>query len=451
MENYLKKTFWITFIVLIILFLLHFFPAIHIGSYTVKRVDLLSDIRKSDTISEKVVLPPLKKRIKDSSRSGMTDIKDFSDCSQRGMAKFYQALDEIKSKHRTVRIAVLGDSFIEADILTADLREMLQNKYGGCGVGFVSINSMTGAYRPTIHQKSSGFIGHSALKKGFDKSKEGLSGCYFIPSNGAFVELRGQNDYAAHLDTCDISYLYFINKTNDAKISVNVNGRGEQEYTAGPSPELQKLCTNGKIGSIRWSVKKASSSSFYGIAMDGKQGIVVDNFSLRGNSGFNLRNISESMLRGFDKQRHYDLIILEYGLNVLTSHVKNYDWYERGFVKSIEHLKKCFPNTGFLMLGVSDRDYRAEDGDFKTMPEVKILLRYQENIAAETNIAFWNMFEAMGGDESMSRMVRAKPALANYDYTHINFRGGKHLAKLLYDSLIFGKQEYDRRRVNENK
>jgi len=451
MGNYLKKTFWITFIVLIILLLLHFLPAIHVGNYTVKRVDLLSDVRKSDTVSEKIVLPPLKKRIKDSSSSGITCIKDFSDRSQRGMAKFYQALDEIKSKHKTVRIAVLGDSFIEADILTADLREMLQNKYGGCGVGFLTINSMTGAYRPTVHQKSSGFIGHSALKGGFDKSKEGLSGSYFIPSNGAFVELRGQNDYAAHLDTCAISCIYFTNKAGSTGISVNVNGRGEQEYTAEPSPELQKLYTDGNIGSIRWSVKKTSSSVFYGIAMDGKQGIVVDNFSLRGNSGFNLRNISESMLKGFDKQRHYDLIILEYGLNIAIPHAKNYDWYERGFVKSIEHLKECFPNTGFLMLGVSDRDYRTEDGEFRTMPEVKMLLRYQENMAAETNIAFWNMFDAMGGNESMSRMVHAKPALANYDYTHINFRGGKHLAKLLYDSLIFGKHEYDRRRVNGNK
>lgn len=451
MENYLKKTFWITFIVLIILLLLHFLPVIHVGNYTVKRVDLLSDVRKSDTISEKVVLPPLKKAIKDSHRSGITCIKDFSDCSQRGMSKFYQALDEIKSKHKTVRIAVLGDSFIEADIFTADLREMLQNKYGGCGVGFLSINSMTGAYRPTVHQKSNGFIGHSALKKGFDKSKEGLSGCYFIPSNGGFVELHGQNDYAAHLDTCATSYIYFIDKTGNSRISVSVNDREEREYIAKSSPELQKLYIDGSIGSIRWTVKKASSSLFYGIAMDGKQGIAVDNFSLRGNSGLNLHNISENMLKGFDKQRHYDLIILEYGLNIVTSHTKNYDWYERGFVKSIEHLKKCFPNTSFLMLGVSDRDYRAEDGEFRTMPEVKILLRYQENMAAETNIAFWNMFDAMGGNESMSRMVHAKPALANYDYTHINFRGGKHLAKLFYDSLIFGKEEYDRRRVNEHK
>ena len=40
-------------------------------------------------------------------------------------------------------------------------------------------------------------------------------------------------------------------------------------------------------------------------------------------------------------------------------------------------------------------------------------------------------------------------AMANYDYTHINFRGGKHLAGLLYETMIYGKEQYDRRRAYE--
>lgn len=80
------------------------------------------------------------------------------------------------------------------------------------------------------------------------------------------------------------------------------------------------------------------------------------------------------------------------------------------------------------------------------MPGVKNLIRYQQNIAAESGIAFWNMFEAMGGEGSMVRLVHAKPSLANYDYTHINFRGGRHLAGLLYETLIYGKEQYERRK-----
>ena len=55
------------------------------------------------------------------------------------MTPFYEALNRVSSTDsddKQVRIAVFGDSFIEADIFTADLREMLQKQFGGCGVGF---------------------------------------------------------------------------------------------------------------------------------------------------------------------------------------------------------------------------------------------------------------------------------------------------------------------------
>ena len=145
----------------------------------------------------------------------------------------------------------------------------------------------------------------------------------------------------------------------------------------------------------------------------------------------------------------YDLIILEYGLNVATERGRNYDNYQKGLLTSIEHLKNCFPQASILLLSVGDRDYKTEDGELRTMPGVKNLIRYQQNIAAESGIAFWNMFEAMGGEGSMANLVHAKPSMANYDYTHINFRGGKHLAGLLYETLIYGKEQYDRRRAYE--
>ena len=182
----------------------------------------------------------------------------------------------------------------------------------------------------------------------------------------------------------------------------------------------------GRIGSVRWTVNQADSTLFYGMAMDGTQGIIVDNFSLRGSSGLSLRTIPASIIKEFNEQRPYDLVILQYGLNVATQRGYNYDNYQKGLLTAIEHLKECFPQAGFLLLSVGDRDYKTDTGELRTMPGVKNLIRYQQNIAAESGIAFWNMFEAMGGEGSMAKLVHAKPSMANYDYTHINFRGGKH-------------------------
>ena len=76
------------------------------------------------------------------------------------------------------------------------------------------------------------------------------------------------------------------------------------------------------------------------------------------------------MLKQFNRQRPYDLIILEYGLNVATERGRNYDNYQKGLITAIEHLKECFPQAGILLLSVGDRDYKNENGELRTMPGV---------------------------------------------------------------------------------
>ena len=455
MKNYLKYSLGLIVFVMIALIAMHWLPAITIDGHTMRRVDLLSDVRPSKSDMEELdtdSLPPVpavKPIFVDTCRTGMTCIEDYSDSTLRGMTPFYRALDEVSSKGRLVRIAVFGDSFIEADIFTADLREMLQKRFGGCGVGFVTITSMTNGYRPTVRHTFEGWSSHAATDSVyFDRRKQGISGHYFIPGKNAYVELRGQNKYASLLDTCREASIFFYTK-DTVDFSVRVN-RGEiQNHRFAPNGHLQELQIDGRIGSIRWTINRADSTLFYGMAMDGTEGIVVDNFSLRGSSGLSLRTIPADMLKEFNRQRPYDLIILQYGLNVATQRGYNYDSYQKGLVTAIEHLKKCFPQSGFLLLSVGDRDYKTDTGELRTMPGVKNLIRYQQNIAAESGIAFWNMFEAMGGDGSMAKLVHAKPSMANYDYTHINFRGGKYLAGLLYETLIYGKEQYDRRHAYE--
>lgn len=457
-KNYLKYSLWLILTVFVVLLGLHWLPAITIDGHTMRRVDLLSDLRYPEpesavADSDSIPLPPVvKPAFVDTCRTGMTCIEDYSDSTRRGMAPFYEALDRLSSPQADdplVRIAVFGDSFIEADIMTADLREMLQKHFGGCGVGFVTITSMTSGYRPTVRHTFGGWSSHAVTDTVyFDRKKQGISGHYFVPRNGAYVELRGQKKYASLLDTCRRASIFFYNK-DSVHLSARVNKEENHTYVMPPSGGLQKIQVAGRIGSIRWTVDHADSTLFYGLAMDGTQGIILDNFSLRGSSGLSLRSIPQQMLRQFNKQRPYDLIILEYGLNVATERGRNYDNYQKGLLTTIQHLKECFPQAGILLLSVGDRDYKTENGDLHTMPGVKNLIRYQQNIAAESSIAFWNMFEAMGGEGSMAKLVHAKPSMANYDYTHINFRGGKHLAGLLYETLIYGKEQYDRRRIYE--
>lgn len=453
-KNYLKYTCLWALLVLLGLALMYFLPGFSVREHVMRRVDLLSDVRMPKAVEEEPdsLLPPpprVKPAFVDTCRAGMTCIEDYSDSTLRGMTPFYRALDELARHPRHVRIAVFGDSFIEADILTADLRNLLQSRYGGCGVGFVTITSMTNGFRPTVHHSFGGWQSHSITDSTyFDRRKQGISGHYFIPRPGAYVELRGQTKYASHLDTCRQASIFFFSK-GDVTLTVNVNSKEKQTRTFPATDDLQEMQVDGRIGSVRWTVDEADSTLFYGLAMDGAEGIILDNFSLRGSSGLSLRTIPVWMMREFNEQRPYDLIILQYGLNVATERGRNYDKYRDGMQTTIAHLKKAFPQSGLLIVSVGDRGYKTEDGTLRTMPGIKNLVRYQQNLAADNGIAFWNLYEAMGGEGSMAKLVHAKPSMANYDYTHINFRGGKQLAGLLFEALVYGKEQYDRRREYE--
>ncbi len=494
MKNYLRHTVLLTIVVIGSLLLMNKLPIITIDEETLRTVDILADVKHEQAV-ELDSLPMIElnslEELKDSTPSipkdtlkleasqeesdqvineariveesstkqevfqpngwveldtdeeGLTSIADYSKGEAGGMSFFYDALNRVE-EGAYARVAVFGDSFIEGDIFTADLRSYLQSEFGGCGVGFVPITSETNGFRPSVVHVFGGWESHSVTKKnGFKYANQGISGHYFIPTSAnAFVELRGQKRYATHLDTCEVATIYFHSK-GPLSLRAKLNSQQNKSFQIEGSAELQAVKVKGKIGRIRWSTPANSSALFYGAAMDGESGVVVDNYSLRGSSGYSLISIPQKNLREFNALRPYDLIIIQYGLNVVAKGVYDYNYYRAQMNKVIAYLKECFPHTSFLILSVGDRDYKTRTGSYETMPEIKYFLQMQRQIAKDNKIAFWNMFEAMGGERSMYKLVHDSPSKANYDYTHINFRGGRFLAKKLFDSILDGKKNYD--------
>ena len=82
-KNYLKYSLWLVLIVFAALFGLHWLPAITIDGHTMRRVDLLSDLRypKQEVAvadSDTIPLPPVVKPVfVDTCRAGMTCIEDY--------------------------------------------------------------------------------------------------------------------------------------------------------------------------------------------------------------------------------------------------------------------------------------------------------------------------------------------------------------------------------------
>jgi len=430
------RTFVLVGLVVVILLALHLLPTLHIGDTELRKVNILSDvlpeyIRERDAIDH---IPTISGSVA-SADSICEDVVDD------GLTQFYYQLDHIKELGRPLRIAYFGDSFIEGDILSCDLREQLQDIYGGSGVGWVDCGSQVSTFRQTVRHSFQGIDEYDVVKRPFNKQVESIAQRYFIAQGDAGFSYKGVTA-RQHLNAWSSSTFFF--RTSDGfTVSTSINNDSIQEEYVSPSERLQTIKKYRQgTRSISYSLTDVTPNTYlYGVALESESGVVVDNFSMRGSSGVSLKDMPKNVLREFAAVRPYDLIIVHFGLNVVNekSHAANYKAYTNQMGKAIEHLREAFPEASILVVSMPDRDQRTAAG-IRTMLGIESLVAYQQIMAAEHHTAFFNLFEAMGGRESMKRLV--DQGLANKDYTHLTIAGGRRLGALIVNYLSSGYDRY---------
>ena len=445
--------------------------------FGLKKVDLLSDIRikppsynldslkyvllQDSLLQDSLDRESLRKALLDSTDLAFRDslyrvmhavkgadslgvhIEDYSP-GHVGLSRFFQALNQIDSLGRPVRIAVLGDSFIEGDIVVADLRSNLQALFGGQGVGFVPIYAVTDPYRPTIKHKSVGW-GSSTLLSDTLLSYT-LSGLSFTASEGASLQISTSAQYPQLKEVPSVKLLYHQNIATRLRYT-DENHPDTLHYPIPPTQSFDQYEVRGRFQEGLFKLSQTGGFRALGYVLEGDEGITVDNFSLRGNSGILLTRMDTTLSRDLAALRPYDLIVLQYGLNVVNEDMLQYGWYRTRMINAIQHVQACFPDADILLLGVSDRGQLIDDS-YKTMPAVLALLHAQRQAARQTGITFWNTFGGMGGENSMARFVENN--WASKDYTHLSFRGGREVAKALVKALLLEKDFYDKAEKNKH-
>ncbi|WP_264531265.1 SGNH/GDSL hydrolase family protein [Flavobacterium sp. N502540] len=366
------------------------------------------------------------------------------------LISFYEKLYQLENNPQAkVRIAYYGDSMTDGDLIVQDVRANYQERFGGSGVGFVSINSESAASRGSVKSSASkNWKMQSYLNVKHPTSPFGVNGHVFFAndkSNTTWVQYEaGLNKHATTLDSPTLYYGRGSKKGN-----VNfIIGKDTLRKSLVPNNLINTLkVTSGSIKGFKANFIHADSIPIYGFNFDSGNGVHVDNFSQRGNSGLPISTFNTNVMQGFNNSLKYDLVILHYGTNVLNYGTKNYNWYQRGMTKAVNKIKESFPGVSILIISTADKSTKY-DLEMKTDSAVVPLMRAQKRYALETESGFVNLYTLMGGDGSMVKWVDESPARANKDYTHFNQRGAKAIGKLVYDQLNKGYEQYKVLRVN---
>ena len=443
--------FAIAFIVLVGLSMLP--DGFQIFSYKMKKLDIFQDVSKDTAAQTQSMLNSSNERV------AMAGVVDFSSLitalensyksvsevllsepaqmskqqieNPAALKKFFEALKQTGSKK--IRIAHYGDSAIEGDNISADLRKNLQTKFGGNGVGLVGVTSQDVQFRITTKLSfSSDWKTSSLVTSNNEKLPLGINGCTYQAANGSWVRYEASGQYAVK-NFSNVHIYYTADKNTTIKYSFDDRGEATSELKASHNVNECILNAPGKAKSVKITVVSPSKTYLYGVSLEESNGIYVDNIPLRGNSGISLRDMDIRTLKDFNRVGNYRLIILNFGLNMISADARDFGWYETAMAGIISKYKEAFPDAGILILSVQDKS-KKNGTRFVTDPAVTKLVEAQRRIAQKNGVAFWNLFQAMGGNDSMNDWV--DKGLAEKDYAHMKLTGAKKIADLLTDALL---------------
>jgi lysophospholipase L1-like esterase len=403
--------------------------------------------------------------------SELVGLKDYS-----GTFALIPFFESLKGKDPQIRVAYYGDSSIEGDLISQTVRDSLQRHFGGAGIGFMPIKARTKGFRRSIRHSYSDNWYHNYLgRKNTRQKRRGISGDYFLtyseiqidtikgdslrpdsivvipPDQSYWVSYRPVKRYREKAQIPSARLFY---GTPDYSDSLTVKGPvGQVRLNTGAQSdtfflEYKQLVNEIALSDtttdlIRLNFDTPPDLPVYGVSMESKTGVILDNFSSRGNLGPGLNNITLPVLREFQSLLDYNLIILQFGLNVTHPELTDLSWYERDMVKVIDHYKTAFPNTSLLIIGPPDKATKL-GGQMRTDPSVPRINAALQRVAMRTGVGFFSLYEAMGGEGSMVDWVEKKrPRLANFDYTHFNFKGAAIAGNFVMDYLMTAFEAYE--------
>lgn len=375
--------------------------------------------------------------------------KDIQDPSG-SLAPFYAALarTEAKQPGAITRISHYGDSPITNDVITGTVRHALQVQYGDSGHGFILIGRPWESY---VHQSIS-FSGsdwdndHLMAPKG-GRGLFGFGGVSFT-ANGPGKSVKygpapdgdtGKN--FAHID------VYFLKQSNGGDFGVSVNGGDPQTVsTQGPDDEsgFAEVKAPGP-GPNTFEIRSGNGPiRLFGAVLENDDpGVTYDSLGIIGAyAGLLATTMNEQHWAAQLQHRKPNLVIINYGTNESQyASDEQMAVYDRNLREVIRRIRAAVPDAAILIMSPMDRGKR-QGGQIITHPAIPKIVAMQQNVALSTGCAFFNMYQAMGGDGTMARWYASKPRLVSEDLIHPSGAGGVIVGNLIRDALLNGFAVY---------
>ena len=330
------------------------------------------------------------------------------------LGAFYQSLTTANT--RKVRIVHYGDSQIEEDRMSSQIREVLQDRFGGAGVGLMPLAQ-------TIPSRS---VKQTLIMNSKTITPQTLT------RNIVYGPKRMQRSDGLYGAMGQVAFM------NDSLVS------GSEQLTLICTPTDHrprytqvKLFADSSIRHEQYgdTISLQGKGAVYGISQESSTGIIVDNIPMRGCLGLVFNKIDSTQLTHFYRNENVTLIIMQFGGNAIPFNEKpsTIQSIVRGLRQQVRYIQSCAPHASILFIGPSDM-LTTIDGVEQSYPMVSYMDRLLHKMALEEHIAYFSLFQWMGGNGSMARWKEI--GLAGSDGIHFMRSGARKAGNAVAEWLV---------------
>jgi lysophospholipase L1-like esterase len=363
--------------------------------------------------------------------------------------RFYKRLAEVVLEGKgQVNIVQIGGSHIQADMMSGELRNRFQSFEGGqnAGRGFVFPYRLARTNTPYGYHFE--YSGKWTTCRNVEKKRQcrlGMAGISAYTTDSAAslaVCFEPENDIKYHFNALKVYH-----DTGPGMFAVRIDSNLLDTMWVDTLGGFTQIVLKDYMDSLGMQFVKTDSLQkgfmLYGINLEtGEPGIVFHNLGINGaaTASFLRCQLLSLQLAGLKP----DLVILGLGIN--DAYGKNFSQreYERNYDLLVREIRKANPDVCILYTTNNDsyirRRYLNRNG-IKVQQSMKRLAKKQD-------AALWDMFEVMGGLNSIVRWQRY--GLAKADRIHFTRPGYLLMGDLIFDALIRDFGDYLQRQYNSD-
>lgn len=366
-------------------------------------------------------------------------IKLYGDSQQ--FKKFYSKLDSVINFGKgQINIISIGGSHIQADIYTGEMRNRFQNLFGDQNAGRGLLFPYRLAHTNTPYGYYFDYTGNWETCRNVEKNKYcdlGLMGITATTSDSAssltlLFEPENNLKY-------DFNGIRIYHRIDPLSFSIRIDSSIISRVVENKKEDYTEFYFNSYIDSLEVKfVKTDSLQSFfelYGmLPLTREPGICLHNIGINGaaTSSFLRCNLMKEQLRSIKP----DLVIFGLGINDAYGRNFNQEGYEANYDSLIEWISEASTDAAILLTTNNDNYLYKRYINRNSL----LVQESMQRIAKKNEVAIWDMFEIMGGLNSIQLWKKA--GLAKYDMVHFTREGYILLGDLLFDALIQNWGEY---------